>query len=213
MAIRTRIKFCGLTRAEDVDTAIALGVDAIGLVFDPRSRRALNIAQAASLRERVPALVNVVALFRDAPDALIGEVIAEVKPDVLQFHGLEAPAACQMWQRPWIKALGIAGVSDLQPLLDRYTHASLLLLDGHAPGAMGGNGERFDWARLDRGLTRPWMLAGGLGPANVSSAVRMLHPFAVDVSSGIESEPGIKDPERMQAFVDAVREADQILDP
>lgn len=208
MALRTRIKFCGLTRAADIDLAVELGVDAIGLVFDARSKRYLDLKTAAALRARIPALVSAVALFRDADAQQVAATIDAIQPDVLQFHGLEAPEFCAQWRRSWVKALGMLGEQDLSAQLQRYRDAGAVLLDGHAPGAMGGGGSRFDWSGLPCRIQRPWLLAGGLAPDNVASAVRMAAPFGVDVSSGIEASPGVKDAARMRAFVQAVRSAD-----
>ncbi|MDB5968093.1 MAG: phosphoribosylanthranilate isomerase [Hydrocarboniphaga sp.] len=206
--IPTRIKFCGFTRAEDLDIALSLGVDAVGLIFDSRSQRVVSLAAAAELRRRVPVFVSVVALFRDADEALVAEVIDRIEPDLLQFHGQESPLFCERWARPYLKAVPMAESQDLEDWCRRYSRARGLLLDSHAPGALGGTGHRFDWSRSPRGLSKSWVLAGGLSPVNVAQAVTMAAPPAVDVSSGIESAPGIKDPALMRAFVDAVRRAD-----
>lgn len=203
----TRIKFCGFTRAEDLDFALSLGVDAVGLIFDGRSKRAVALEVAAELREHVPVFVSVVALFRDAEAAQVVEVIDRIQPDLLQFHGSESAAFCERWGRPYLKAVPMAGSQDLEDWCRRYPKARGLLLDSHAPGALGGTGQRFDWSRAPRALSKSWVLAGGLNPANVRQALTMANPPAVDVSSGIESAPGIKDPARMRAFVDAVRRA------
>lgn len=202
-----RIKFCGFTRAGDIDQALALGVDAIGLIFDAQSRRAVSPELGRRLRDRVPPFVQSVALFRNADPALVAQVIVQVEPDLLQFHGDETPDFCAGWQRPYIKAVPMAAPQDLPGWCARYAGARALLLDSHAPGALGGSGRRFDWSQAPRSLPKPWILAGGLGPENVAEAVRMARPAAVDVSSGIETAPGLKDPALMRAFVDAVRRA------
>jgi phosphoribosylanthranilate isomerase len=206
--VPTRIKFCGFTRAEDLDFALSLGVDAVGLIFDGRSKRSLSLETAAELRRHIPVFVSCVALFRDADQARVAEVVDRIQPDLLQFHGQESPAFCEAWARPYLKAVPMAESQDLEDWCRRYPHARGLLLDSHAPGALGGTGHRFDWSRAPRNLSKSWVLAGGLGPENVGQAVTMAAPPAVDVSSGIESAPGIKDPARMRAFVDAVRRAD-----
>lgn len=205
----TRIKFCGFTRGADLDVALALGVDAVGLIFDPRSKRAVGIDAAIELRARVPVFVICVALFRDADAAMVDEVVRRVSPDLLQFHGGETPAFCAQWPRPYIKAVPMAGDQDLETWCRDYADARGLLLDSHAPGALGGTGETFDWSLAPKNLSKSWVLAGGLSPDNVEQAVTMAAPDAVDVSSGIESAPGIKDAARMKAFVDAVRRADR----
>jgi phosphoribosylanthranilate isomerase len=206
--LRTRIKFCGFTRAEDLDGALRLGVDAVGLVLDPRSKRAVTPEQARALRAQVPAFVQCVALFRDADAPGVAEAVAQIEPDLLQFHGGEPPEFCRRFGRPYIKAVPMASAPDLLAWCERYADARGLLLDSHAPGALGGTGEAFDWSLAPRHLPRFWILAGGLHPENVADAVRMARPDAVDVSSGIESSPGIKDPAKMRAFVEAVRRAD-----
>lgn len=204
----TRIKFCGFTRADDLDAALALGVDAVGLIFDGRSKRAVTPELAAELRRRVPVFVSCVALFRDADAAQVAEVIERIEPDLLQFHGNESPDFCERWARPYLKAVPMAESQDLEAWCRRYPRARGLLLDSHAPGALGGTGHAFDWSRAPRALSKSWVLAGGLNPANVAQAVTMAAPPAVDVSSGIEVAPGIKDPALMRAFVAAVRRAD-----
>jgi phosphoribosylanthranilate isomerase len=204
----TRIKFCGFTRVEDLDLALSLGIDAVGLIFDSRSKRALSLDAAAELRRRVPVFVSCVALFRDAGEALVAEVVDRIEPDLLQFHGQESPEFCEGWARPYLKAVPMVESQDLEDWCRRYPRARGLLLDSHAPGALGGSGQAFDWSRAPRGLSKSWVLAGGLTPANVQQALTMAAPPAVDVSSGIESAPGIKDPAKMRAFVDAVRRAD-----
>jgi phosphoribosylanthranilate isomerase len=207
--VATRIKFCGFTRSDDLDVALSLGVDAIGLIFDSRSKRVVSLDVADELRRRVPVFVQVVALFRGADEALVSDVIARINPDLLQFHGNEPPEFCERWARPYLKAVPMAESQDLEDWCRRYPNARGLLLDSHAPGALGGSGHSFDWSRAPRGLCKSWVLAGGLTPANVQQALTMAVPPAVDVSSGIESAPGIKDPAKMRAFVDAVRRADR----
>lgn len=207
--MRTRIKFCGLTRPGDVRLAVELGVDAIGLVFAPGSPRVLTPDQAESLRQAVPPLVDAVALFMDNPGSEVEAVVRRIKPDLLQFHGGESDAFCRSFGLPFIKVVAMGGEgADAASARKRYPSASAFLLDGHAPGQPGGRGERFDWSRVPP-LGRPVFLAGGLSPANVADAVRAARPFAVDVSSGIESAPGLKDGARMQQFVDEVKRADR----
>lgn len=211
-ASRTRIKFCGITRSEDATEAVRLGVDAIGLVFDPRSKRCVAPATAANVVAPVRGQVTLVALLRDAAAAEVAEVIAALRPQVLQFHGRESEAFCAQWGLPYWKAVPMALPGDVAAWAQRYASAAGLLLDGHAAGEMGGGGRRFDWRHAPRGLPKPWVLAGGLAPGNVFEAVTMTAPGAVDVSSGIESAPGIKDPQKMRDFVAAVRAADEARD-
>lgn len=206
---RTRIKFCGLTRPGDVRLAAELGVDALGFIFVPQSPRRLEMNQLDGLRLAVPPLVDVVALFMDASGSRVAEVIRALRPTLLQFHGGENDAFCRGFGLPFIKTLAMGeGAEDPLSARKRYPSASAFLLDGHGPGQMGGRGERFDWSRIPA-LARPVFLAGGLTPEAVGQAIRAAHPFAVDVSSGIESAPGRKDGEKMQRFVDEVRRADR----
>lgn len=207
MRTRTRIKFCGLTRPEDVDEAVALGVDMIGLVFAVQSPRRLELSVARQLRERIPASIRTVALFMDSPREQIETSIAAVRPDVLQFHGQEDEDFCTRFGLPYYKAMGMAGVraDDLTRQLARWPSADALLLDGHAAGEPGGSGQGFDWQVLTGRNPPRFLLAGGLDAGNVTRAIELAQPWGVDVSSGIESSPGIKSTERMRAFVQAVR--------
>jgi phosphoribosylanthranilate isomerase len=209
--MHTRIKFCGMTRPGDVRLAVELGVDAIGLVFAAGSPRRLDGERAHALRQAIPPLVHAVALFMDNPGSEVEALIRQVKPDLLQFHGSESDVFCRGFGLPFVKVLAMGGgQADAAGLRKRYPSASAFLLDGHAPGEAGGSGERFDWSRVPP-LGRPVFLAGGLRPANVGEAVRTARPYAVDVSSGIESAPGIKDGGRMQKFVEEVKRADRSI--
>jgi phosphoribosylanthranilate isomerase len=203
------VKFCGMTRLEDAMMAAAMGVDAIGLVFTPRSRRCVAIERARAIREAMPPFVDVVALFMDDERAFIEAVMASVRPDYLQFHGREPAPSCRAFGVPYFKAVAMGGEAAPADLAD-YADAAALLLDGHAPGEAGGSGQSFDWARTPTaGNQPPLVLAGGLRADNVAEAIARVRPWAVDVSSGIESAPGIKDPAAMRAFLDAVRLADR----
>lgn len=209
--MRTRIKFCGFTRAADIERAVALGVDAVGLVCVPASRRAVSVATAAQLRRTVPAFVSCVVLVLDADAAYVADIIRHVHPDLLQFHGRESSAFCRSFGVPYVKALAIA--DDLPAQLRDYADASAVMLDSHTPGALGGTGRSFDWQRVQGPTQQRWILAGGLEAGNVGNAISHLHPYAVDVSSGIEGgTPGVKDSGKMAAFVDAVRRADAAFD-
>lgn len=204
----TRIKFCGLTRAEDVRLAVELGVDYVGLVFAPRSPRKLLLGQARMLRELVPEEIAVIALVMDNTTADIEAVLENVSPDLLQFHGGEDDAFCAGFGIPFLKAIAMGGgVEDAAIVAAGFPSAYGYLLDGHAQGEQGGSGQRFDWKRVPR-LDKPMLLAGGLSSENVAIAIRTARPWGVDVSSGIESAPGIKHPERMRLFLDEARRAD-----
>lgn len=207
--MRTRIKFCGLTRPGDVRLAIELGVDALGFVFAAQSRRRLVPAQAAALREAVSPLVDVVALFMDNPVDEIVAAIQALRPTLLQFHGNESDTFCRRFGLPFIKTVAMGeGHAPALSAAVAFPSATAFLLDGHAPGQAGGRGETFDWSDIPA-LPVPWLLAGGLSPANVATAIRTARPYAVDVSSGIERAPGVKDGEKMQQFIDEVHRADR----
>ncbi len=209
---RTRIKICGITRPQDAIEAARLGVDALGLVFYPPSSRALDLERALRIREVLPAFVQAVGLFVNPRQDEV-EAVLRVFPElVLQFHGDESAEFCARFGRPYLKALPMgkaqnSAVLDVNAVMARHPHATGFLLDSHAPGAVGGTGQAFDWTSIPE-LSRPLILAGGLHPGNVAEAVRLLRPWAVDVSSGLESAPGIKDFSKMAEFVDEVRYAD-----
>jgi len=212
---RTRIKFCGLTRVEDVEIACALGVDAIGFVFAERSRRRVSPAQAAPLRAALDPFVAAVALFMDNDAATVREVLDALRPTVLQFHGDEDDAFCASFGLPYLKAVAMGGEPGSAPAFDgaalaaRWPRAGGFLFDSHAAGQSGGSGHAFDWTRIPRDCARPWLLAGGLHADNVAEAILATDCPGVDVSSGIESAPGLKDAARMRRFVEEVARADR----
>ncbi|BDU16149.1 phosphoribosylanthranilate isomerase [Lysobacter auxotrophicus] len=203
----TRIKFCGMTHADDIALACELGVDAIGLVFAERSSRRLTIEQARALRAGIAEGIEVVALFMDNDAATVQRVIDAVRPTVLQFHGREDEAFCAAFDMPYFKAVAMGG-DVAADALSHHPRAVALLLDSHASGGAGGTGHAFDWSRIPRESARPFLLAGGLHPENIFDAVTAVHPWGVDVSSGIESAPGEKDAAKMRRFVEEVRRAD-----
>ncbi len=205
--MRTRVKICGITRVEDALAAAAAGADAIGLVFDERSPRCVSPAQAEAVARALPPFVTVVGLFVDAARGRVDEVLSRVPLDLLQFHGAETPEQCRLDRRAYIKAIAMKPDVDLIALQARYADAAGLVLDTYSPAAAGGTGEAFDWARVPRNLKKPVILAGGLTPANVSAAISAAHPYAVDVSSGVELSKGIKDAGKISAFLEAVRVA------
>lgn len=200
---RVRIKICGLTRARDVDAAVAAGADALGFVFTRRSKRFVNIEAARELVARVPAFVSRVGLFMDQDAAEVQEVLNEVPLSLLQFHGRESGAFCARFGLPYIKALDLDGAT-ARGLGEEYAAAAALLLDSHQAGTPGGTGKTFDWNAIPR-LPRPLVLAGGLNPDNVRQAVERVAPWAVDVSSGVEDAPGIKNEGKMIEFIKEAR--------
>jgi len=208
--MRTRVKICGITSQQDAAAACSAGADAIGLVFYAPSPRHVSIEDASAIALAVPPFVSRVALFKDASTEEVEAVLACVEIDLLQFHGSEDPEYCRSFDRPYIKALGLKGVADIEAAIadaERdYAEARALLLDGHAPGADGGSGEALDWSSLAR-ASKPLILAGGLNPDNVRRAIELARPYAVDVSSGVEASPGIKDAAKITAFLREVAAA------
>ena len=204
---RTRIKICGLTRAQDVRAAVDHGADAIGFVFYASSPRAVSIAQAAQLVALLPPFVASVGLFVNATEDDINCVLERVPLQLLQFHGDEAEADCARFGRPWIKAARMRAGVDLVEFASFHPGASGVLVDAFVEG-YGGGGKTFDWSLIPQGFGRPLVLSGGLDPDNVVDAVRRIRPWAVDVSSGVESDKGIKDTAKIAAFIAGVRDAD-----
>ncbi len=198
-----RIKICGLTRVEDAIAAARAGVDAIGLVFVPRSSRCIDPDQARAIARALPPFVTRVGLFMNAPAADVSAILERVPVDVLQFHGHETPAFCDQFGRPWIKALTLDAARTQDMTL--WEKADALLIDAHAGSDMGGSGQSVDWTRVPD-LPRPWILAGGLNPGNVARACQEASPAAVDVSSGVETRPGIKSDRLMEQFIQATLE-------
>ena len=205
--MRTRVKICGITRCQDAQLAVDAGADAIGLVFYEKSPRFVSNQQAAEICNEIPAFVSRVALFKDAEQAFVESVLARVEIDLLQFHGSETPGYCKQFDRPYIKAIGMKGIEHdagfLMSSAETFQSAKALLLDGHAPGEAGGTGVSFDWAAISK-IDKPVVLAGGLTVENVHQAINLMHPYAVDVSSGVESSPGIKDKDKVAAFMEQV---------
>jgi phosphoribosylanthranilate isomerase len=204
---RIRVKICGVTRPEDGAHAARCGADAIGLVFYPPSPRAVDLERARAVVAALPPFVTVVALFVDPAPAAVREVLAALPVGLLQFHGEEPPEACQVYGRPYLKAVPMREGVDLEAEARRYAGAAGLLLDSYRAGLKGGTGVTFDWSRVPAGLGKPVVLAGGLTPENVAEAVRRVRPYAVDVSGGVEAARGVKDPERVAAFIRGVNGA------
>ena len=206
-AVRTRVKICGITRPGDGVDAAKAGADAIGLVFYPKSPRYLSTERAVEIRDALPPFVQTVALFVNADAAQIAQVLGRVHPGMLQFHGDETPEFCAQFGVPYVKACRIRPGVDVKQYLQPYSRAAAWLVDSFVP-EYGGVGESFDWSLIPGGLARPLIVSGGLDQKNVSQAIRTVHPWGVDVSSGVESAKGIKDAAKMAAFVAEVRNAD-----
>lgn len=207
----TRIKICGLTRVEDAVAASNLGADAIGLVFYPPSSRNITVEQAADIMRAIPPFVTVVGLFLNAQQSLVEKVLEHLPLSLLQFHGTEPPGFCKSFQRPYIKSVAMKSVVNIHEYTAQYADARGFLLDSNLAGAAGGSGETFDWSAIPADLASPVVLAGGLDRGNVYQAVVNVKPGAVDVSSGVESAPGIKDHRLMQEFISQVRDADRTV--
>jgi phosphoribosylanthranilate isomerase len=206
--MRTRIKICGITRADDGLAAVRQGADAIGLVFYPPSPRAVTVEQAQAIVAVLPPFVTVVGLVVDESRECLQALLQAVRIDLLQFHGNEQAADCVGLGRPWIKAVRMQEGIDLHALETAYRDASALLLDAYEPGKPGGTGSRFDWERIPAEMASRIILAGGLNPENIVSAIRQVRPYAVDVSGGVEASKGIKDAGKIAAFIEGVKRGD-----
>jgi phosphoribosylanthranilate isomerase len=197
-----RVKICGITSADVAAVAAAAGADAIGLVFYSASPRYLaDLGLAQEIAQAAGPLLTVVGLFVDPEPALVEAVVQSVQLGCLQFHGSESEGFCHSFARPYIKALRMKPGVDIAAQAESYKSAAGLLLDAYRPGVPGGTGEVFDWGAIPTDLPRPLILAGGLNPDNVTDAVQQVHPWAVDVSGGVESTSGIKDPLRVANFI------------
>ena len=210
MTRRTRIKICGLTREVDVSAAVAAGADAIGFVLYERSPRHVTVERDAQLARELPPYVTPVALFVNAGASQIEAAVRAIPNVVLQFHGDERPEDCWQSGRPYMRAARMAPGFDLLNFALQYPDAQAVLLDAHVEG-YGGGGKVFDWSLIPRGVSRPVVLSGGLHAENVIEGIFKVRPWAVDVSSGVESAKGIKDAAAIRRFCDAVREADARL--
>jgi len=204
----TRIKICGITRAEDALSVAESGADAIGLVFYAPSPRFISIAQAKIIAEASPPFVTVVGLFVDAEADFVREVLANVPLDMLQFHGDESPEYCAQFNKPFLKAIRVKAGVDLLQCAARFQSAKGLLLDAHVEGIPGGTGTSFDWALIPDKLSLPVILSGGLDIENVVAAIELVRPYAVDVSSGVEASKRIKDAAKIAAFINEVKRTD-----
>jgi len=197
---QVRVKICGLTRRQDVSAAVKSGADALGFVFVPRSSRCLSIEKAKTLVESVPAFVSRVGLFQNQEASQIQQVLDQMALSMLQFHGDEEPDFCRQFGLPYIKAINLKSPDPIALAERRYPDAAGILVDSHETGGLGGTGKTLNWTEIKAGQL-PLILAGGLNPENISRAVRMVRPWAVDVSSGVELSPAIKDHDAIQKFI------------
>ncbi|MBW4933323.1 phosphoribosylanthranilate isomerase [Marinobacter sp. F4206] len=201
----TRVKICGLTRVEDVESAVESGADALGLVFYAPSPRSVSIAQAEVLARHVPAFVSVVGLFVNPTEGEVREVLDRVPLDLLQFHGDESAEFCGQFGRRWIKAIRVRQKDQIQAAFNEYRQASGILVDAWDPERYGGTGQSFNWDLIPSDRPMPLILAGGLTSDNVFRAVEQVKPWAVDVSGGVERSKGVKDIEKISDFINEVR--------
>ncbi len=204
----TRIKICGITRTQDMQSAAGSGADALGLVFYDKSPRYVTLQQAALLAATIPPLVTAVGLFVNASAEAVREVLQHVPLDILQFHGEEEPEFCAQFGRPYWKVIRVKPGVDLLQCAARYQAAQGLLLDTYIEGTHGGTGASFDWTLIPHNLPLPVILSGGLRTDNVAEAIKQVRPWAVDVSSGVEAAKGIKDAAKIAAFINEVKRID-----
>ncbi len=212
--IRTRVKICGITRVEDAFAAVQCGADAIGLVFYERSPRYVSIERAVQLAAALPPFVTVVGLFVNASRDAVRKALGSVSLDVLQFHGDETPAFCEQFHKPYLKAIRVKPGVDLLQYAADYHSAQALLLDAHVEGIPGGTGAVFDWTLIPESLPLPLILSGGLDAENVAAAIEQVRPYAVDVSSGVETSistmKGIKDAAKIARFMHEVMQTKRL---
>ena len=203
--IRVRVKFCGITRLEDAQTAVSLGADAVGFLLTKKSKRFIEPPRARAMRENLPAFVSAVVLFNNDDADWIEQAVRVVQPDIIQFHGTEPRELCESFGVRYVKTIGMSQGDGVERTIAQHPNAAAFLLDSNKPGEQGGSGVTFDWSRIHANLSKPIILAGGLTCDNVALAIRTARPYAVDVASGIESAPGIKDAEKMRRFFNEVR--------
>jgi phosphoribosylanthranilate isomerase len=206
--MRTRVKICGITSVADGLAAARQGADAIGLIFHPPSPRRVTLGRAAEIAAGLPPFVARVAVFVNPSPEHVAEVVAACRPSLLQFHGEETPVFCRSFGIPYLRAVRVRSGVDLLESLAAYEDAAGWLLDAYRDDLYGGTGEAFDWNLIPQRLARPVILSGGLDAQNVGEAVRRVRPWAVDVSSGVESAKGVKDERLIAAFIAGVRNAD-----
>jgi len=205
---RTRVKICGITREQDAVAVVQAGADALGLVFYPKSPRHVTLGQARRIATAVAPFVTVTGLFVNATEDLVREVLADVPLGLLQFHGQETNQQCNCFGLPFIKSIAMQSETDLLSMMSGYPDAAGFLLDAWQPEIHGGGGVAFDWQQVPEETHVPIILAGGLTPGNVATAIRLVKPYAVDVSTGVEHDKGIKSREKIDAFMREVRNSE-----
>jgi len=203
----TRVKICGITRLEDAFSAVELGADAIGLNFYAASPRKVTLEQAKAIVANMPPFITMVGLFVNAAPLELVKTFEYVGLDLIQFHGDETPEQCGQYGLPYIKAIRVKPDTNLVQYEADFKDAKALLLDTYTEGLVGGTGQVFDWSLIPNALKKPIILAGGLTPDNVQQAIEQVHPYAVDVSGGVEASKGIKDAAKIAAFMRGVNNA------
>ncbi|HDV5709238.1 TPA: phosphoribosylanthranilate isomerase [Legionella pneumophila] len=201
---RIRIKMCGMTRSEDIQCAIDLGVDAIGLIFYPKSARNVSLEKARIIVNNIPPFVDIVAVLVNPEQSFVQLIINEIPVQLLQFHGEESSEFCRQFNKPFIKAIHPKTAIQIQSAVDEFFDASAILLDTPSDKERGGTGLTFDWKIIPENLSKPYILAGGLNESNILEAITTCRPYAVDVCSGIEASPGVKDHLKMSRFIKAI---------
>lgn len=195
---------CGMTRSEDIEHAIRLGVDAVGLIFYPKSARNVSLEKARILVNNIPAFVDIVAVMVNPQQSFVQQIIDEIPVQLLQFHGEETSEFCGQFNKPFIKAIHPKTTMQIQQSIDEFIDARAILLDTPSDKEKGGTGLTFDWKIIPGNLSKPYILAGGLNESNVLDAINVCRPYAVDVCSGIEALPGVKDHLKMSQFIKAI---------
>lgn len=206
--LRTRVKICGITRVQDATAVVQSGADALGLVFYPKSPRHVTLEQAREIVSGIAPFVTVTGLFVNASADFVAEVLSSVPLGLLQFHGEETNDQCNGFGLPFIKSIPMQSGTDLSSRVSAYPDAAGFLLDAWQPETHGGGGIAFDWQQVPAGIHAPLVLAGGLTPGNVATAIRVVKPYAVDVSTGVERDKGIKSREKIEAFMREVRNSE-----
>ena len=206
-----QVKICGITNSEDARAAVDAGADAIGLIFYQGSKRCIDERLAAEIVALLPPYTSINALFVNPTEAEVRKVLSTVDVSQIQFHGEEPPAFCEDFGRPYVKSIPVVDTTIMQALVADHTNARAYLFDTHVPGEHGGTGKTFDWTKMPEKNIGHRILAGGLDTENVAKAIRIARPDAVDVSSGVESQPGIKNHETLKRFIAAAKQAGKDL--
>ena len=206
-----QVKICGITNSEDARAAVDAGADAIGLIFYQGSKRCIDERLAAEIVALLPPYTSINALFVNPTEAEVRKVLSTVDVSQIQFHGEEPPAFCEDFGRPYVKSIPVVDTTRMRALVADHTNARAYLFDTHVPGEHGGTGKTFDWTKMPEKNIGHRILAGGLDTENVAKAIRIAGPDAVDVSSGVESQPGIKNHETLKRFIAAAKQAGKDL--